>query len=116
MKAGLELDVLIAKNVMGFNPLLPKARYRQTAEFQGRDVELDEIPYSTTWEGMGLVVEGLPYLGREGIRWWRLEQQPSGKYHVILRDYAQNGEISYTAEASTAPHSVCLAALKAVGE
>jgi len=35
---------------------------------------------------------------QDGVRWWRLERQPSGEYHVLLRMYEGNGEITHRAE------------------
>lgn len=105
LKAGQELDDLIIKHIIG--PENVKTVW---------DGNCHRAPsYSRSIEAAWEVVEKFNCIGKKGIRWWKLEQQPTGEYHIMLRDYAQNGEISYYAESDTAAHAICLAALKAKG-
>ncbi len=103
IKAGKELDNLIDIHVMGFDPNMTSTR---------RFVPDYSTDIKVAWQ----VVGKIDNLGLEGIRWWKLEKGPGGKYHMMLRDYAQNGAFSYHVEADTAPHAICQAALKAMGK
>lgn len=97
LQAGRDLDVLIAIEVMW--------------RIVSGDAGVDAIPaYSTTYEGMGLVLERM-----RGFGWYgsvkmsldmscyaRFTRNASPKYH------------GFEVDADTLPHAVCLAALKAV--
>jgi len=116
MEAGEDMDALIHEHVMDLSMEgLVHARPGVAIQWNMKDPITLCRPYSTDIKAAWEVVEEFGCIGKDGIRWWKLEQAPTGKYYIMLRDYAQNGEISYYAEADTAPHAICLAALKAMG-
>lgn len=139
MAAGPELNFQIAEKVMGWSdPIEVRARGSQewkTAFTRRPGVYMGDWGcyytrdgarvycgepsglhwpehYSTTWEGMGRVVERMRELGwYVGISTWPLE----GAEPCRAAFYRAAGEAVGAAEGDTAPHAVCLAALKAVG-
>lgn len=72
--------------------------------------------FSTTWEGMGLVVERMDELGMH----CRIQTpfEPDMRYHAGFTPHSVtgwNGRPDHADSADTAPLAVCLAALKAKG-
>jgi hypothetical protein len=96
MKPGRELDVLVAKQVMGIDPDYDEGIYY----FEGY---ADPKPYSTDITAAWEVVEKFNRRYLELIK--------DGRYKCCLD--SRNLE-SLCAFADTAPHAICLAALKAV--
>ena len=67
--------------------------------------------YSSTWEGLGLVVERMRELG-----WaWTMDYQLGSKFYTT-EFWAHGKEPWGWAKANKAPEAVCLAALDALGE
>ncbi|WP_103110722.1 hypothetical protein [Brevibacillus reuszeri] len=105
MQAGRELDLKVAK-ALGW----------KVSEDEGIFCDedghvLDEPKFSTTWEGMGLLVEEL---AKKGIA----IQLNSRFVDGVLIDFfclVQGAKYYRGAVAGKAPHAVCLALLKANG-
>lgn len=94
--AGRELDVLVAARVMRLAIPAPSSIR-----------EWRPIQYSTTWEGMRLVVERM----RE-LKWLcQMQQQEDGKWEAVFMNEDWEDEIKW---ADSLPRAVCLAALAAV--
>ena len=106
MGAGRELDALVAKHVMGWDALLIKLR----------DKRLIPLPaYSTSISDAWEVAEKLSDLG-----WYtNIERYTRKNWRVTLDKFVEEGEsddnIPSYGWSDTAPHAICLAALKAVG-
>jgi hypothetical protein len=129
MKAGRELDALIAEKVMGCNVYCvdPNYNYKDPAKMwrcdcpgansigdrphadDGFDGEIK--PYSTDIAAAWKVVEKM----RESHQWIRIEcfdgKWEAGPVEVCGEDYIDNNVESLV----SAPHAICLAALKAIG-
>lgn len=118
MKAGRELDVLVAEKVMGQTDFAHlEMKWEEGSSRDGKDgwsgfvcpccgdSELSQqmcaMPYSTSIADAWQVVEKATYY----------EASWSGLHHWYLELGEGHGE----AEAQTAPLAICLAALKAVG-
>ena len=131
MKAGRELDALIAEKVMGtpkywsvwfacshygnFNGLDQAQAYAEKiqGDFKAHVLPYSDEPnYSTSIEAAWEVVERL--VSTPG---------PNGDHHSVRVDYSgdavvvidENKDWQVSAIASTAPHAICLAALRAKG-
>ena len=106
MEAGPELDKLIAEHVMGYTQ--KPHPYGGKCWHNGKEfVSFGRQGYSTTWEGMREVVEkldGMFSVGRVG-----------GKWRASFSDTSPIRPMPSLAKGDTAPHAICLAALKAVG-
>ena len=108
MEAGRELDALVAEKVMGY-----VLRYTSSSKYGiamwSKDLQTEEkfsFQPSTTWEGMGLVVEKMLHLNPRVI----VDRGLKGdKWYCSLGD---GKAIFAYASANTAPHAICLAALK----
>ena len=104
MKAGRELDALIAEKVMGFR--------KHHAHGYLRNAPGEEPHYSTNIADAWEVVERL--VSTPG---------PNGDHHSVQVDYSgdavvvidENEDWQVSAIADTAPLAICLAALKAKG-
>lgn len=99
LQPGPELDALISEKVMGYNHV--KGGWA-SAEFKP----------STTWEGMGLVVEKLM-----GEYWFELNNNQGGRFDASFKKKRsfEGEDHCHAFNYDTAPHAVCLASLKAVG-
>lgn len=117
IEAGRELDALIATEVMGWTHDRERAHEVSSADGEswewvtgwrrGSEEWLHDFPpgyYSTSYEGMGLVLERLQALGWDIDATWAKDI-----WHVALGSWNNN-----KAEAPTLPHAVALAALAAV--
>lgn len=120
MKPGRELDALVAEKVMGL-----KRSYRK-----GETIALSAG--TTTWIEGDLAVEitGYPRYSTDISAAWgvveakdarlllfqmsRVKEHPIWKAEFVVTNLFRSDD-RFTAEASTAPHAICLAALKAVG-
>lgn len=118
MQAGRELDAKVAEALTGDNVHLISGKLLWLTYPGG---QMKEVPaFSTTWEGMGVLVEearkqgiyleyehyqNKRYLGRS---WEHLPAEQD--WLVMPKDTAFNPP-----EGETAPHAVCLAFLKAKG-
>lgn len=98
MKPGRELDALVAEKVMGWTEVCG-----YEGEYKGYWKILPK--YSTDIAAAWAVVE-LPLF--DG---WAIGRNASGKWEVF-NPWENNFVVSV---ADTAPHAICLAALKAVG-
>jgi hypothetical protein len=107
-KPGRELDALVAEKVMGWSDCrfkdgrvvdgLGRDQYNKTAQ---------SIPhYSTDIAAAWLVVDGLMAQGLSFLL---------GKESVVWRARFYKGDGGVTMPGDTAPHAICLAALKACG-
>ena len=89
---GRALDALIAERVFG-------------------EPRTNPYPYSSTWEGLGRVVERMRELG-----WaWTMDYQLGSKFYTA-EFWAHGKEPWGWAKADKAPDAVCRAALDALGE
>ena len=91
IEAGRELDALIEAEVMGGGGTDKKPYW----------MHIPLPAYSTTYEGMGLVLERMTELWH-----WDIVSLTKGGFRASFG--------SYRGDADTLPHAVCLAALKAV--
>ena len=138
MKAGRELDALIAEKVMG----LPVKDYRGT----GRQPALS---WAGEYVGIGWAANDEPYIVRDDKGWagcphvaliphyssniaaaWEVVERlvstpgPNGDHHSVQVDYSggavvvidENEDWQVSAIAGTVPLAICLAALKAVSQ
>jgi hypothetical protein len=117
VKPGRDLDALVEERVMGRT--LRGPRRADTLSFPLKagavfhDLPAEEPPpYSTSIEAAWELVE---HLGEHRGFWFRLEKQASlpGLWFAAFREAGLDDED--TAVSVTAPHAICLAALKAVG-
>ena len=125
MKPGRELDALIAEKVMGCKPV--SAKYTNTGEhsewlceckkerhayyYSGCDGYSYVLhKYSTDIKLAWLVVEKLKTMGFNGIFYFRNDNKMAMRF---TKEDAINDRELWTNK--TAPHAICLAALKAVG-
>jgi hypothetical protein len=109
MQAGRELDALIAEKVMGYVPPRPG-----TVGYDMKDLPRNRVPhYSTDIAAAWQVVEKLNLLSKmkdgclyfdPSLNKWVISEWSGG------REFAEG-----SVEADTAPHAICLAALKAIG-
>jgi hypothetical protein len=118
-ESGLELDAEVAR-ALGWVDFWSdgKARMAYPPEEQSLGIGHDErhpIPeYSTTWEGMRLVVEHLQGLKEINGRRVRLMVKViaiHGRYQVAIIDYLNNDVCLSEVIEDSAPHAVALAAI-----
>lgn len=119
MKAGRELDALVAERVMGWTDV--KLAKRPELGVLGRHPvrhAQEIVPhYSTDIAAAMAVVEEL----RSWIFWVQRVEAPLGQVRYSARVYTRDKDVPYyfgayyDATANTAPLAICLAALKAVG-
>ena len=119
LQAGPALDAEIARVVFGWvdDPWIDPFNGERYA-FRLPDGTADNpAPYSTTWEGLGLVVERM----RERDIYFAIEPYSTG--YTITNFHEYDGEYTIYGSspqpqvetwAPTAPHAVCLAALRAL--
>lgn len=111
MKPGRELDALIAEKVFG----LPQSTWRDGEDHRDEDgvgvvvLGVRPDPYSTDIAAAWTVVEKLDLLRNHSF-----ERSPDGLYEIGVL-YSDDGYWEVYGSAPTAPHAICLAALKAVG-
>ena len=124
MKAGRELDALIAEKVMG----LTRHDESYVAEGVGKVLRF-------VWrDGCGTCVYSgdmfLPHYSTNIADAWTVVEKlvstpgPNGDHHSVQVDYSgdavvvidENEDWQVSAIASTAPHAICLAALRAVSQ
>lgn len=115
MKPGKELDALIAENVMGL-PVLDYNNYGTiTVSYENDEnrqaVWVDLPKYSTDITAAWEVAEKLAEKGF----YYEIQQAWSQENTKRCRVYLNDGEARYIAIGDTAPHAICLAALKALG-
>lgn len=109
MDPGSELDALIAEKVMGFK--VGRFGHGDPLEIITPRSEFFPIPnYSTSIEAAWEVVEKLGIL--HGA--FTLIQHPDSQPFSALTGKWHSGFGKFVGEADTAPHAICLAALKAV--
>lgn len=132
MKAGRELDALVAEKVMGLPVVWSSEPYvilggtRREGRFpylkgraHGCDYDWAEVPHYSTDIGAALTVaehmhaQGWHYevgshISLDDVRWAEFAR---GNYDA----YDASWEESYDVGAATIPHAICLAALRAVG-
>jgi hypothetical protein len=117
MKAGRELDALIAEKVMGWKGINSHAAHLEVGQFYNRQDGVVIVEHrnrlrmfepSTSIADAWLVAEKL------NEKWgnWALIFRGTWAVYEYPNDY---GEYPPDAEADTAPLAICLAALKAVG-
>jgi uncharacterized protein (DUF1330 family) len=115
VKAGRELDALVAEKVMGYK-IGWLTEYGFKKEFERKVIALkgdryDNIPrYSTNISDAWQVVEKV---GKEFLVRKRLEGNDYRAFIITFDNYL--GHKEYYAHAKTAPLAICLAALRAVG-
>jgi hypothetical protein len=111
VKEGRELDALVAEKVMG------ETVFPDYGEFNARGVK----PYSTDIAAAWQVVEKLGLFSR-GFKWREIEtlgallqhNPRTDRWAVIVRYYDGDADVAAD-NCDTAPHAICLAALKAIG-
>ncbi len=101
MKPGFELDALVAEKVLGYS-IKGGNRYDQDwylKEYSSRIAD--------AWE----IVESFEGYARFAIT---LVEMPTRYHASVVRHFGLGEFKTYDAEADTAPHAICLAALKAM--
>lgn len=114
MNPGRELDILVAEKVMGLPYWIDK-RLPLTTELIARESARLMVPdFSTDIAAAWLVVEKLQTLEQWGT--FRIQREYNRKWNVGWKwsDMGASGCECESIEES-APHAICLAALKAVG-
>ena len=113
MKAGRELDALVAEKVMGMRPGTEDCWVDPASSYGG---QLPLAHYSTDIAAAWAVVENIKSLhpdDREELT-FAMNYYPEDKiWRFGWESYGEFGQFSGDAE--TAPHAICLAALAAVG-
>lgn len=121
MKPSRELDALVAEKVMGISKEQINEWLKRHGEYSYSFNEVHKFPYYSTdiasaWE----VVEKLelfkrkqPFDGGEYHQYCQLWQDDDEKGKWTIGDF--ESQLFILAEGETAPHAICLAALKAVG-
>lgn len=111
LKAGCELDALVAEKVMEVKMTDNKMHIKIRMPI---GYYLRALPeYSTSIEAAWQVVEKIRTFSNDveiGINIL------PAKYNIEISISYGRGESYYSANGETAPHAICLAALKAVGE
>jgi hypothetical protein len=123
MDAGRELDALVAEKVMKLKNRFRKDSLRTEKCLTVRQVEQNKKPwningkwkefppqYSTDISAAWEVVEEL-----KGDYWFSFYYTVEGKWETMFNAHFPRQNPSFDAESDLASHSVCLAALKAVG-
>lgn len=105
MQAGRELDAKVAEALTGDNVHLISGKLLWLTYPGG---QMKEVPaFSTTWEGMGVLVEEAR---KQGI-FLALEADPHGDYESAAWD--EENWTRYNSFASTGPLAVCISYLRA---
>jgi hypothetical protein len=116
MKPGRELDALIAEKVMGIKHPITIHRDKTAYQWGSATDEWEFLPeYSTDIAAAWKVVEklGLCVWPTEDAKWFAFQDRFDSSYG---EEYWFGGEnfLSRYVIADTAPHAICLAALKAL--
>ena len=124
MKPGRELDALIAEKVMGIDlsevpppeagSILPHEYWKQFHKGVGSPRMIPK-PYSTSIEAAWLVVDSFAKEDEISISHMYKAHKDESTTNYWECFIETDGEKRLIAEAQTAPHAICLAALKAVG-
>lgn len=104
MNPGSELDILIAEKVFGVKYEEPKLN-----QFKPMPNPNSCPRYSTDIAAAWEVVEKLNLLSKFSLE--RFED----RYRIVEYAGGYDNNFTFISEAETAPHAICLAALKAVG-
>lgn len=118
MKPGRELDALVAEKVMGLT-VRSEGRYHVGPCFSEEGHHEDIVPYYST--GIAAAWEVVEHFNETMPKTWAFSLFGSGNdWHVEIDSndgrFLQNGpSIQVFEHAETAPHAICLAALKSVG-
>lgn len=109
MKPGRELDALIAEHVMGLERIT--SLYLEIGwRPKGVPVGVHQLkPYSTDIAAAWEVVEKM------GVLTWHIWKTLDDRFYAQFGKDQDEFHLKHTAEAGSAPHAICLAALKAVG-
>lgn len=107
MESGRELDALVAEKVMGLKQILTPGGIEVGWSISSKIGASSLKPYSTDIAAAWKVVEKLNLLDKNCLL------HDEGKWSVCPFDGAAT--IYAGIDAETAPHAICLAALKAVG-
>lgn len=121
---GRDLDSLVAEKVMGLEtykevvPFCPQCEFKFNPKSPGRVWchQCSEWVYSSTKEYSTDISAAISVA--ETFHHWSLEKDENGKeYEAILfqKNLFEGVFYNYYGRADTAPHAICLAALKAVG-
>lgn len=113
MNVGRELDALVAEKVMGLN-------IRPVVHEYGLSPQLKLAPGSINYVGTYTEIpEVPPYSTDIAAAWGVVEKLRERGFGFSLNDgwiaWFLAGRSDWHADAETAPHAICLAALKAVG-
>jgi hypothetical protein len=117
-----ERDALVAEKVMGLPIGACRNLYWDTTDqskspwTNGRQAK-HILRYTTTWEGMGMVVEKMRELKGAPFSavYWRPDEPHGWAAEFGGNKHAHPDDLWGEAEADTAPLAVALAALKALG-
>lgn len=114
MKAGRELDYLVVERVMGWRRIDAISFSQPLPSGLGYQRLLHEVPeYSTSIEAAWEVVEWMAAQKRDGFGWFDLRFS-NDCYQATFFTGAYY-EATDHIQGKSAPHAICLAALKAVG-
>lgn len=114
-KAGRALDALVAEKVMGLKPPFDTRSVRRDV-LTGMPTYVDRLgppPYSTSIEAAWEVVEWMAAQKRDDFGWFDLRFS-NDCYQATFFTGAYY-EATDHIQGKSAPHAICLAALKAVG-
>lgn len=110
------LDILIAEKIMGLTTLPYTEGVKQVGDYSGPVVMVDNRwkplhYYSTNISAAWEVVEKMTTKDSS----MSIESNPNGTFAAFVHDVLTDKTIGYCNVANTAPHAICLAALKAKG-
>lgn len=115
LKPGRELDALIAEKVMGLEVLSNKDCYisGERKDMSGEITRIASVipGYSTEIKAAWEVVEKIGSNEQWQIN---IEYRQDEGYWVFIKERISSGAGTFVADSITAPHAICLAALKAV--
>ncbi|WP_028562301.1 hypothetical protein [Paenibacillus pinihumi] len=107
MQPGVEMDELIDEVVFGRTDKGFNGKYRYRYRYDGKNGKWIPEPYSTTWIGMQYVVEEMRRRGWNLVLLMKSETFGAG---------FSKGDIKTSEDSDSAPHAVCIAAIKALRE
>lgn len=102
MNAGRDLDALVAEKVMGVTKQQFTAMFRPSTDIQCAWLVVEKLKLSVMWTGKKWGA------GEAWDIYFHREDDPEED------DAVYDGSIKHWATSDTAPHAICLAALKAV--
>lgn len=115
MEAGRELDALVAEKVMGWTK-------RISADHTGSEIKvLRNMGIIYAWKDAERKERGLdvPAYSTDIAAAWQVAEMMRGLDFRLNKDgdwvCCFGGTVAFCGESDTAPHAICLAALKAVG-